>query len=114
VGDVAFQKEPSQMIIIYTTMSNNEQAESIAQVLITEHLVACVNMWPVNSIYTWDEKIEKTIEVAMFLKTSDICQKAVYQRLLELHPYDCPAIITLDVTQTHPAFAQWVETQTVT
>ncbi len=100
------------MLIIYTTISNAEQAEVIAQTLLTEQLVACVNMWPINSRYTWNGKIEKTSEIAMLLKTKETCQESVYQRLKELHPYECPAIITLDVKQTNPDFANWVETQT--
>ena len=100
------------LIIIYTTVSSTEQAELIAQTLIVERLVACVNLWPITSMYTWNEKIEKTTEVGMFLKTSKAGQEALYQRLLELHPYECPAIITLDIAHTYPAFAQWVQTQT--
>ncbi|MCX7343329.1 MAG: divalent-cation tolerance protein CutA [Proteobacteria bacterium] len=100
------------MLIIYTTISNAEQAEVIAQTLLTEQLVACVNMWPINSMYTWNGKIEKTSEIVMLLKTKEACEEPVYQRLKELHSYECPAIITLDVKHTNPDFANWVETQT--
>jgi periplasmic divalent cation tolerance protein len=102
----------ASVLIIYTTISNAEQAEVIAQTLLTEQLVACINMWPINSMYTWNEKIEKTSEIAMLLKTKKVCEAPVYQRLKELHPYECPAIVTLDAKHTNPNFANWVETQT--
>ena len=100
------------MLIIYTTITNIEQAELIAQTLLSEKLIACVNMWPINSMYTWNEKIEKTSEIAMFLKTTNTCQELIYKRLKELHPYECPAIITLDTKQAHPDFVHWTNTQT--
>ena len=97
------------MIVIYTTVSNVEQAESIAQTLISERLVACVNMWPMNSMYMWNQKLEKSSEIAMLLKTAN--HDAVYQCLLDIHPYECPAIITVD-SRANPAFEQWVRLQT--
>ncbi len=99
------------MLIIYTTIKNIEEAELIAQTLIAERLVACANLWPITSMYIWNERVEKTTEVGMFLKTCEAGQEPLYQRLLELHPYGCPAIITLAIQQTHSAFAQWVQTQ---
>ncbi len=101
-----------EMIVIYTTVANIEQAKLIAKTLLAERLVACVNMWPISSMCSWNEKIESSTEVAMFLKTTNACQEAVYQRVIELHSYECPAIITIDVKQSHPAFAQWVQTET--
>lgn len=100
------------MKIIYTTIEKVEQAELVARTLLDEKLVACVNMWPITSMYTWQEKIEKSSEIAIFLKTKEECHNLVYKRLKEIHPYECPAIITLDVTKAHPDFMQWVQSQT--
>ena len=100
------------MIIIYTVIDKFEEAENIAQTLISEKLVACVNMWPINSMYMSNKKLLKVNETGVFLKTSASSQEAVYQRLLELHPYECPAIITMNINQAHPAFAHWVQEQT--
>lgn len=100
------------MKVIYTTIENEEQAESISQILLQDKLVACINMWPITSLYTWKEKFEKISEIAMLLKTTAECHDLVYKRLKELHTYECPAIITIDVSKTDPNFMQWVQTQT--
>lgn len=100
------------MKVIYTTIANEEQAESIAQTLLQDKLVACINMWPITSLYTWKEKFEKSSEIAMFLKTTAECHDLVYKRLKELHTYECPAIITINVSKTDLDFMQWVQTQT--
>ena len=45
--------------IIYTTIDNEQDARKIANVLIEEQIVACVNIIPnVHSIYRWKGKIE--------------------------------------------------------
>ncbi len=100
------------MIVLYTTVEKLEQAERIAEILLAEHLVACANMWPIRSMYTFKEKMTKSDEIGMYLKTSSERQEAVYKKLIELHPYECPAIITMKVEHTHPAFSQWVCEQT--
>lgn len=100
------------MIIIYTTIEKLEQAECIAETLLAERLIACANIWPIRSMYVFNEKLMKSTEVAMYLKTSADYQDVVYNRLVELHPYECPAIMTINIDQVHLPFAKWVHEQT--
>lgn len=100
------------MMVIYTAVADKVQANSIITSLLKEKLIACANFWPIDSYYVLDGVEKNTAEIAMYLKTAMAHQEAVYHRLLELHPYDCPAIISLDVEYAHPAFAHWVEEQT--
>lgn len=100
------------MIVLYTTLEKYEQAQYIAEILLAERLVACINMWPITSMYTFKEKMIKSDEVGMYLKTSSDCQEALSKRLTELHPYEVPAIFTINIDHVHPAFLEWVQTQT--
>lgn len=100
------------VIIIYTTVEKLEQAENIAQILLTERLVACANMWPIHSMYTLNGKLVKSTEIGVYLKTSADRQEAVYKRLVELHPYECPPIMTINIDHAHPAFVHWAHEQT--
>ena len=100
------------VIIVYTTVEKSEQAENIAQILLTERLVACANMWPIHSMYTFNGKLVKSAEIGVYLKTGIDRQDAVYNRLVELHPYECPAIITMKIDQAHLPFVHWAHEQT--
>lgn len=100
------------MIVIYTTVANKDQATQIISKLLQERLIACANTWPIDSYYIFEGVEKNESEVAMYLKTALSQQEAVYHKLLELHPYDCPAIISLDVEYSNTAFAHWVEEQT--
>ena len=58
--------------IIYTTIDNEQDARKIANVLIEEQIVACVNIIPnVHSIYRWKGKIEEEKELILIAKTVD-------------------------------------------
>lgn len=37
--------------LVYVTTHNKEEAEKIAQILVEEKFVACINMFPIYSIY---------------------------------------------------------------
>lgn len=100
------------MILIYTTVETTEQAEHIARTLISERLVACTNIWPIQSMYMFKNKFVKSNEIGMYLKTYAEKHDEVYKRLSELHPYECPAIMILKIDQVHPSFLDWVKEQT--
>ncbi len=63
-------------------------------------------------MYTFNEKLVRSAEVGMYLKASASRQDVVYKRLVELHPYECPAIMTIGINQAHLPFVQWVHEQT--
>jgi len=100
------------VIVLYTTVETHEQAKHLVQTLLAEHLIACANMWTITSMYSFEEKLTKSNEVAMYSKTSAACQEALYKRLVEIHPYKVPAIFTIKIDHTHPDFLQWIQTQT--
>ncbi|MFQ6072373.1 MAG: divalent-cation tolerance protein CutA, partial [Methanosarcinales archaeon] len=54
--------------IVYITASNMDEAKNIARVLVEEKLAACVNMFPITSVYNWNG-IQEDNEIAMIVKT---------------------------------------------
>lgn len=98
--------------LIYCPCGNDEEAAHIAQQLVQDNLVACVNIFaPMNSIYRWNGEIVTSREVAILCKTTDdLCEKAM-ERLGQLHSYDCPAIIAFTPENAPQDFQKWVATQ---
>ncbi|MBE9003694.1 divalent-cation tolerance protein CutA [Fortiea sp. LEGE XX443] len=74
-----------------------EHGERIARLLVEEHVVACVNMYPVQSIYSWKGKICSEAEVTLMMKVSTAGVERLKHRLCELHPYELPEFVVLDV-----------------
>jgi periplasmic divalent cation tolerance protein len=78
--------------IVYITAGSMENASKIARELVSKRLAACVNMFPVSSIYRWNEKIEEDNEIAMFVKTDSSCFEKITKVVKSLHTYELPAI----------------------
>jgi periplasmic divalent cation tolerance protein len=78
--------------IVYITAGNMENASQIARELVSRRLAACVNMFPVSSVYRWKEEIEEDNEIAMFVKTDSSRFEEITRLVKSLHTYELPAI----------------------
>lgn len=79
-------------ILIYIVAGNMENASQIARELVSRRLAACVNMFPVSSVYRWKEKLEEDNEIAMFVKTDSSRFEEITRLVKSLHTYEMPAI----------------------
>jgi periplasmic divalent cation tolerance protein len=78
--------------IVYITAGSMDNASEIARELVARRLAACVNMFPIYSIYRWNEKVEEQNEVALFAKTDSSRLEEIIETVRVLHTYDLPAI----------------------
>lgn len=78
--------------IVYITAGSMENAKQIARELVARRLAACVNMFPVSSIYRWKDKVEEDNEIAMFVKTDSSRFEEITNLVKSLHTYEMPAI----------------------
>ena len=85
--------------IVFMTAANREEADRIAEALVTEGLAACVNIVSdCRSVYRWKGQLVKDGEVLMIAKTHRDTFEAIVKRVTELHSYDVPEIIAADLT----------------
>ena len=88
-------------------------AEALADRLVGEGLAACVGLLPgLRSVYRWKGVVERSHEVQLVAKTGDAALPRLLARIAELHPYDVPEIVALDVAHSHAPYAAWVESET--
>ncbi len=86
------------------------KAEEIADCLLKEKLVACVNIiGPVKSKYWWEGKIETESEQILVMKTRDALVPLAKRKIKEVHPYAVPEIISLEVGEVNSEYLAWVE-----
>ncbi len=103
----------SDVRLVYVTVRDTQEAERIANAVVTEHLAACANiLGAIQSIYYWQGQLERNPEVAMLLKTTQSLVPAVVSRVKSLHSYDCPAVLVLPVVDGNHAFLQWIRSET--
>ncbi len=88
-------------------------APGLARALVEERLVACANLNPgMVSVYRWEGAIQEDGETLMILKTVASKIERLQERIGELHPYDLPEILVLNVCGGSPAYLSWVERET--
>ncbi len=95
------------MKIIITTVGKMKDADTLAIALLKEKMAACVNIFPVKSVYLWKGKTEKSKEIMLLVKTNNVLAKKALQRIKGLHPYELPVIEVIDA-KTNKEAENWI------
>ena len=96
------------MKLVYSTFPTETEAKKISKKLLEENLCACVQIIPSEaSMFIWQGKLEEEKEFLVLFKTSDTKAQALEAKLEELHGYECPCILTMDV-KANDAYKKWV------
>src|SRR3954452_18754691 len=99
----------TDLLVVLTTVADNEQAESLARQLVEERLAACVNLLPAMlSFYRWKGQVERDAERQLLIKTTRDRLQALESRLRELHPYELPEFLVLTATDASAAYSGWL------
>ncbi|MCI0415484.1 divalent-cation tolerance protein CutA [bacterium] len=102
--------QDSKYIVILSTAGNPEEASRIAEKLVSDHLVACVNIVPgIQSIYWWNNGVQKDQEVLMVMKTEKSRYRDVELAIKSLHSYEVPEIISLPLENGSEGYLKWIE-----
>jgi len=97
-------------MLVLTTTSSKEEAEKIAQALLKERLVACVNIIEnASSLFWWQGRINREKESLLFMKTSEDLFPKLEEKLRSLHSYEVPEIIGLPITAVSEPYKKWLE-----
>ncbi|KJV57539.1 cutA1 divalent ion tolerance family protein [Orientia chuto str. Dubai] len=94
--------------IILTTIDTNQKAKKIAHKLIELHLVACVQIDKICSIYFWKHNICKSNEYRLMIKTMNINYEKVEQVIRQFSNYDNPQVVQLKLTNGSNEYLNWI------
>ncbi len=97
-----------ETIFLYITNPSKRIAKSIAKRLLKEKLIACANIFPIESSYWWQGKIESANEYVLICKTTKKNVQEIKKLLKKIHPYTVPCIAELDV-RFNKEFSFWLE-----
>ncbi len=96
--------------VVFMTASSAEEAENIAESLVSLKLAACVNVLPgIKSFYWWEGKVCKDNEFLLIAKIKTSLYKELQKAVKELHSYDVPEIILLPIEDGAKSYLDWIK-----
>lgn len=94
---------------VVTTAPDATVAESIATRIVEERLAACANVVPgITSIFRWKGEVQREAEVLVVFKTTEAGWAALRDRIVALHPYDVPEVLSFPVSAGSDDYLRWV------
>ena len=95
--------------VVISTFPNKTIIKKIANQLVTDRIVACVNIFEISSVYSWNGKIENNNkEYLVIFKTTQKNKTILKKRLKDIHPYDVPEIAEIDVSSINSSYMKWI------
>lgn len=95
--------------LVYVTTANLDEARKIGRKLVEKRLVACANIVPkIDSIYWWKGEVCQEEEALIFLKTTSEKVEGVIKAIKELHSYEVPAIVAIEISTGNPDYLRWI------
>lgn len=83
-------------IFIYITNPNEKTAKKIAKHLFLKKLIVCANIFPIKSIYIWENKLVNDEEFVLLVKTFNDKYKEIEKEIRKIHPYKIPLIAKIN------------------
>ena len=95
-------------VLIISTYPNKKSILKIANELVKTKIIACVNISKIDSVYSWNGKIQNSSEYIAIFKTVTKNKTKLKKKIIETHPYDVPEIIEIDVTSINKSYLDWL------
>ncbi|MDR1375734.1 MAG: divalent-cation tolerance protein CutA [Holosporaceae bacterium] len=98
--------------IILTTTRRRAQAEALAEKILEQKLAACIQIQKTKSFYSWHEKIERSEEYLLLIKTRTILGSKLSEFIRQNHDYQIPEIVQIPISDGSPEYLSWISAVT--
>lgn len=99
-------------LVALITCPSEESATALAERLVADRVVACVNMVPgITSVYRWQGEVCRDRECLLVAKTTAARREGVAAAITALHPYDEPELLFLPIDSGSKTYLHWLVEQ---
>lgn len=97
-------------IVVLMTAPNEDDGAVIGRKVVEEGLAACCNIVPrIRSIYMWKGKLCDEPEALCIMKTRSVLFERLKARIRELHGYEAPEIIAVNIEAGLKEYLGWID-----
>ena len=93
--------------LIITTEVDKKNASNLADLLMRDKLIACVNFNNIESHFWWEGEIKKSKEVQLMIKCKEENLNKVCNKISAWHSYEVPEIIYFRVS-ANKNYYHWI------
>ncbi len=103
------------MLIAWTTVATQSDADRIAAEVIARNLAVCVQIdGPIVSHYRWKGRDAREQEYRMTFKVLPSHETALEQHILDVHPYDTPEWVVVRAEHVGEKYLCWAKANSTT
>lgn len=107
-----FTTPMKNIIVLYTTVADIEDARKMAHILLSLKFIACAQIdGPIESVYRWEGTMESEKEYRLSVKTIDDLAEQVIEKIKTLHPYELAEIVGQPVMYCSEEYKNWVASE---
>lgn len=99
----------SEYCVVLTTVGSEKEAKELIETVLREKLAACLQTVEIGSHYTWKGEVCHDREVLILFKTRWDLYDALERKLCEVHSYETPEIIAIDIERGSKAYLDWID-----
>lgn len=99
------------MVFIYTGCATEVEAKALAKLIIDKKMAACVDFWPITSMYKWQGEVKEVPQIAMLITTLESKTEEVTELISNNHSYSTPLIADIDIRRMNRAYKAWMGEQ---
>jgi periplasmic divalent cation tolerance protein len=96
-------------LLLYVTHPSKPEAIRLSIELLNQHLIACVNYYPIESMYWWEWQLTKSDEVMTIYKLKSENYELVKKYIEEHHTYKVPGVIRLATVEANASYEDWIQ-----
>ena len=94
--------------LVITTFPDKDSAKETARLLVNRQLAACVQIFPIESVYLWNDEVCDENEFILFIKTKTAFFEKIKTTIRETHSYEVPEIVQIPITDGLPEYLKWI------
>lgn len=100
------------IVQIQTTYNSEEEVRRIVMKLLESNLAACIQFFPITSLYRWKSNLEESDEYLLLIKSTIKNKEKIIEFLEKEHTYEVPEIMITEMDIVSKDYAKWINDET--
>jgi len=92
----------------YIPVGSAEEANALGKMAVENKLAACSNIFPIQSMYPWNDQLQQDHEFVLILKTFPALNAELQALIEKHHSYKVPCILHWE-GEVNEAYGKWME-----